>query len=57
MKTYQESIREYDDSVPHRAGLYMLGFIDAIVFVFDKHCAQVIKDVQAVQVGARLRRR
>jgi len=47
MKTYQESIREYDDSIPHRADLYMWGFLDAIAFVFDKHRAQVIKDVQA----------
>lgn len=46
MKTYQESIREYDDSVPHRADLYMRGFLDAIAFVFDRHRAQVIKDVQ-----------
>jgi hypothetical protein len=47
MKTYQECVREYDDGIPHRADLYMLGFLDAIAFVFDKHRAQVIKDVQA----------
>ena len=47
MKTYQECVREYDDWIPHRADLYMLGFLDAIAFVFDKHRAQVIKDVQA----------
>ena len=47
MKTYQECVREYDDSIPHRADLYMRGFLDAIAFVFDKHRAQVIKDVQA----------
>jgi len=47
MKTYQDCVREYDDSIPHRADLYMLGYLDAIAFVFDKHRAQVIKDVQA----------
>ena len=47
MKTYQECVREYDESIPHRADLYVLGFLDAIAFVFDKHRAQVIKDVQA----------
>ena len=47
MKTYQECVREYDDSIPHRAELYMRGFLDAIAFVFDKHPAQVIQDVQA----------
>ena len=30
MKTYQECVREYDDSIPHKADLYMLGFLDAI---------------------------
>jgi len=47
MKTYQECVRECDDSIPHRPDLYMLGFLDAITFVFDKDRAQVIKDVQA----------
>jgi hypothetical protein len=47
MKTYQECVREYDDSIAHRADLYMLGFLDAIAFVFDKPRAQVIKDVKA----------
>jgi len=47
MKTYQECVREYDDRIPHRADLYMRGFLDAIAFVFDKHPAQVIQDVQA----------
>jgi len=47
MKSYQECVREYDDSIPHRADLYMRGFLDAIAFVFDKHLAQVINDVEA----------
>jgi hypothetical protein len=46
MKTYQECVREYDDSIPHKADLYMRGFLDAIAFVFDKNRAQVFKDVQ-----------
>jgi hypothetical protein len=47
MKTYQECVREYDDSIPHRADLYMRGFLDAIAFVFDRHRAEVINDVEA----------
>ncbi len=47
MKTYQECVREYDDSIPHKTDVYMLGFLDAITFVFDKPRAQVIKDVEA----------
>jgi hypothetical protein len=47
MKTYQECVREYDDSIPHRTDLYMWGFLDAIAFTFDKDRTQVIKDVQA----------
>jgi hypothetical protein len=47
MKTYQECLREYDDSIPYKPDVYMLGFLDAIAFVFDKSRAQVIKDTQA----------
>jgi hypothetical protein len=46
MKTYQECIKEYDDRIPHRADVYMLGFIDAIAFLFDKTRIQVTKDTQ-----------
>ncbi len=46
MKTYQECIKEYDDRVPHRADVYMLGFLDAMAFIFDKNRVQVVKDTQ-----------
>jgi hypothetical protein len=47
VKSFQECVREYDDNLPHKADLYMRGFLDAIAFVFDQHRAKVIKDVQA----------
>jgi hypothetical protein len=47
MKTYLECLREYDDSIPHKPDVYMLGFLDAIAFVFDKSRAQGIKDTEA----------
>lgn len=50
MKTYQECVREYDDSIPHKADLYMLGFLDAIAFLFEKDRAQVIRDTQAYRL-------
>ena len=37
MKTYQECLREYDDKIPHRSDSYMLGFLDAIAFIFNKN--------------------
>jgi len=46
MKTYQECIKEYDDRIPHKADVYMLGFLDAVAFIFDKNRAQVVKDTQ-----------
>ncbi|MGO9172772.1 MAG: hypothetical protein ACLP7P_12510 [Rhodomicrobium sp.] len=46
MKTYQECIKEYDDRIPHRADVYMLGFLDAIAFIFGKDRMQVVKDTQ-----------
>ena len=46
MKTYQECIKEYDDRVPHRADVYMLGFLDAVAFIFGKSQTQVVKDTQ-----------
>ncbi len=50
MKTYQECVREYDDSIPHRPDLYMLGFLDAIAFIFQKDRAQVIRDTRAYRL-------
>ena len=47
MKTYQECVREYDDKVPHRSDAYMLGFLDAIAFIFNKNRMQVSQDIQA----------
>ncbi len=47
MKTYQECVREYDDSIPHKPDLYMLGFLDAVAFIFDKDRAQIIRHTQA----------
>ncbi len=46
MKTYQECIREYDDRVPHKADVYMLGFLDAIAFIYNTNRTQVVKDTQ-----------
>ena len=46
MKTYQECVREYDDKVPHRSDAYMLGFLDAIAFMFNKTRIQVSQDIQ-----------
>ncbi len=46
MKTYQECIREYDDNIPHKADIYMWGFLNAVAFIFDKKRMQVIKDTQ-----------
>jgi hypothetical protein len=47
MKTYQECVKEYDDNIPHKTDVYMVGFLDAIAFVFDKNRAQVIRDITA----------
>ena len=47
MKTYQECIREYDDKVAHRSDAYMLGFLDAIAFIFNKNRMQVSQDIRA----------
>jgi hypothetical protein len=47
MKTYQECIREYDDSIPHKADLYLSGFIEAMAFIFEKDRTQVVRDAQA----------
>jgi hypothetical protein len=46
MRTYQDCIKEYDDNVPHRSDVYMLGFLDAIAFIFNKDRKQVVKDAQ-----------
>jgi hypothetical protein len=45
MKTYQECVKEYDDNIPHKTDVYMVGFLDAVAFVFGKKRAQVIKDI------------
>jgi hypothetical protein len=45
MKTYQECVNEYDDNIPHKTDVYMVGFLDAVAFVFGKKRAQVIKDI------------
>ena len=47
MKTYQECLREYDDKIPHRFDSYVLGFLDAIAFIFNKNRIQVSQDIQA----------
>jgi hypothetical protein len=47
MKTYQECVKELDDNIPHKADVYMSGFLDAIAFIFDKSRDQVVNDVQA----------
>lgn len=47
MKTYQECVREYDDQIPHRTDSYMLGFLDAIAFTFNKSRNQVSQDLLA----------
>ena len=46
MKTYQDCIREFDDGVAHRSDVYMLGFLDAVAFIFSKDRAQVVKDAR-----------
>lgn len=46
MKTYRDCIREFDDGVAHRSDVYMLGFLDAIAFIFGKDRAQVVKDAR-----------
>jgi hypothetical protein len=46
MKTYQDCIKEYDDAVAHRSDVYMLGFLDAVAFIFSKDRTQVVKDAQ-----------
>jgi hypothetical protein len=45
MKTYQECVKEYDDNIPHKTDVYMVGFLDAVAFVFGMKRAQVIKDI------------
>jgi hypothetical protein len=45
MKTYQECVKEYDDNIPHKTDVYMVGFLDAVAFVFNKKREQVIKDI------------
>jgi len=35
MKTYQECIREYDDNIPHKADLYLWGYLEATLFPLD----------------------
>ena len=44
---WAEGVREFDANIPHKADLYMLGFLDAVAFIFDKDRAQVIRDTQA----------
>jgi len=50
MKNYQESIKEYDDSIPHKTDVYLLGFLDAIAFIFDKSRTQVLKDTEVYRL-------
>jgi hypothetical protein len=47
MKTYQECVQEYYETIPHRSDAYMLGVLDTIAFVFNKSRIQVSKDIQA----------
>jgi hypothetical protein len=47
MKTYQECVEEYDDKIPHRSDAYMLGFLDALAFIFNRSRVQVSQDMQA----------
>ena len=47
MKTYEEYVKEYDEEIPHRSDAYMLGFLDAIAFIFNKNRIQVSQDIQA----------
>ena len=47
MKTYQECIREYDDHIPHKADLYLWGFLEAVAFIFEKDRTEVVRDTQA----------
>ncbi len=37
MKTYQACVREYYDNVPYKSDAYMLGFLDAVAFMFNKN--------------------
>jgi len=43
----KQSLREYDDKIPHRSNSYMLGFLDAIAFIFNMNRIQVSQDIQA----------
>ncbi|MGA7325793.1 MAG: hypothetical protein WBX25_15220 [Rhodomicrobium sp.] len=47
MKTYQECVIAYDDSVPHRNNSYMRGFLDAIAFIYGVPCTKVLKDTES----------
>lgn len=47
MKTFQECVRAYDDNIPHKPDAYMLGFVDAVAFIFGKSRTQVIHEAQA----------
>ncbi len=47
MKTYQECIREYDDNIPHKADLFLSGYLDAIAFIFEKDRREVVSDTEA----------
>ena len=47
MKSYQECIREYDDNIPHKADLYLWGYLEAIAFIFEKNRTEVVRDTQA----------
>jgi hypothetical protein len=47
MKTYQACVGEYYDNVPHKSDAYMLGFLDAVAFMFNKNRTQVAYDIQA----------
>ncbi len=47
MKKSQDCVGAYDNKVPHRSNAYMLGFLDAISFIYNKTRTQVSQDIQA----------
>jgi hypothetical protein len=46
MRTFQECVKAYDDNIPHKPDVYMLGFVDAVAFIFGKSRTEIIHDCQ-----------
>jgi hypothetical protein len=45
-KTYQDCIRDYDDTIPRKMDAYMADFLNAVALIFEKHKVKMAHDAQ-----------